>query len=247
MQAVDWEARIKHLQKIKPRENTTTSTTHKCDICRDIGFVDAVDEKGHSYAKPCICRAKKMHELRLEYSGISEFFLSKNFNNFVVKNKEQESMKNRCLEYAKSQAYEKSSLALLGNVGSGKTHLAMAVSNYLINIGVNVMYVDYRGFITRMKQSMIDRDEYELMIRRVQNVEILFIDDFYKGNLTKTDPSIMFEVINYRYFSKKPIILTSEMDLEDIIDVDEGVGSRIREMSEGFVIRASSYNYRLRR
>lgn len=188
-----------------------------------------------------------MHELRLEYSGISEFFLSKNFNNFVVKNKEQESMKNRCLEYVKSQAYEKSSLALLGNVGSGKTHLAMAVSNYLINIGVDVMYVDYRGFITRMKHSMIDRDEYELMIRRVQNVEILFIDDFYKGNLTKTDPSIMFEVINYRYFSKKPIILTSEMDLEDIIDVDEGVGSRIREMSEGFVIRASSYNYRLRR
>ena len=59
----------------------------------------------------------------------------------------------------------------------------------------------------------------------------------------------MFEIINYRYFNNAPMIISSEYFMNDILEFDEGIGSRIIEMCKGHIIelRGSELNYRLNR
>ncbi|QJA08576.1 hypothetical protein HF520_06310 [Romboutsia sp. CE17] len=48
----------------------------------------------------------------------------------------------------------------MGQVGSGKTHLSLAIANYLIDRGVGVLYMGYRDSVVRIKQNIIDQVYY---------------------------------------------------------------------------------------
>lgn len=221
-----------------------TTKSFKCEICKDLEWIINEDT---NEARPCICKAQREHERRIEASGIAEAFKSKTFRNFVVETEAQEKLKNKCMEYITSGDYKTHSLCLLGNVGSGKTHLAMAIANNLLAKGVEVVYIDFRSFMTNLKQSMVEKDTYQYEIQKAIQADILFIDDLYKGKLTKTDPSIMFEILNTRKLAMRPYILTSEMSIEEIKDVDEGVGSRIYEDCKGYVLMSLGEDMRMRR
>ena len=57
----------------------------------------------------------------------------------------------------------------------------------------------------------------------------------------------MFEIINYRYLNFLPIIVSSEFTIEKMLEFDEGIGSRIYEMSKDYVVEIKNdirNNYR---
>ena len=58
----------------------------------------------------------------------------------------------------------------------------------------------------------------------------------------------MFAVINYRYMNNLPMLISSEKLIEDLIQIDEALGSRIYEMSKDYVIEliGKKLNYRMR-
>lgn len=221
--------------------STQTKSEYKCNICNDLEFIINGNE-----AIPCKCRALREHERRMNKSGIGDEFKSRTFGNYATETSNQAILKDSCMEYVKSKGWTTGGVCILGNVGSGKTHLAMAIANNLLAKGIEVVYVDYRSFISRMKQSLIDKDTYQSEIARLTEAEILYIDDLYKGKITEVDSSVMFEIINSRYLAKKPIIITSEMCIEQILDVDEGVGSRIYEMCKGYMLVSDGENMRLK-
>ena len=96
------------------------------------------------------------------------------------------------------------------------------------------------GVITR---TVTDSEE----INRMKNVSVLFIDDLFKGKITKSDINIMYELINHRYLKRLPMIVSTEKYPKDLLSVDEALGSRIIEMSKGYVVEfKESGNYRLR-
>ena len=58
---------------------------------------------------------------------------------------------------------------------------------------------------------------------------------------------VMFEIINYRYLNFLPIIVSSEFTIEKMLEFDEGIGSRIYEMSKDYVVEIKNdirNNYR---
>jgi hypothetical protein len=60
----------------------------------------------------------------------------------------------------------------------------------------------------------------------------------------------MFEIINYRYLNYLPIIVSSEFSIESLLAFDEGVSSRIYEMSKDYTVEIEKdirNNYRLNR
>ena len=62
-----------------------------------------------------------------------------------------------------------------------------------------------------------------------------------------SDINIIFEIINYRYFNNKPIIVSTEKYKSDLLKIDEAIGSRILEMCDKFNIevRGKGLNYRI--
>lgn len=223
-------------------------TNYKCDKCRDMLFV--IQDDGT--AKECECRSLRIAEEKLKASGVSEEFRKKTFYNFNYE-RSIEIMeafikaKSYSKNFEKIRVTRKNSVMFIGQVGSGKTHLAIAISNILLDKGIGVIYMPYRDSITNLKQSITDSENFQREISKYKNAQVLLIDDLFKGAITKSDINIMYEIVNYRYFKSLPIITTSEKTIDDLIEIDEAIGSRLYEMSKNYVaeIAGEKLNYRI--
>lgn len=211
-----------------------------------------IDDRTNT-ARPCKCREVKTYKRILENSGISEAFQKRTFKNFITTNKPQQVIdaRNMAIRYVKEfdnlKNAKNNSIAFLGQVGSGKTHLSIAIANELMKKNVGVLYMQYREAIIQLKQCIMDEENYNHEIDKYKNATVLLIDDLYKGKITDSDRNIMFEIINYRYLKNSPIIVSSELTVDAIIDIDEAIGSRIVEMCKGHIFEFSGQelNYRL--
>lgn len=235
---------------------------YECKICKDTEWVDIKDEFGlYSSSAPCKCREARLYKRILESCGIADSFLTKTFNNYSVTNKQTELAFDAAKEYSNTfnliKDTKNNSLALLGQVGAGKTHLTIAVANELMKKNIGVRYMQYREDIPRIKQVITDEASYNREINKFKNATVLLIDDLYKRAINKgqygeylndADSRIMFEIINHRYFKGLPIIVSSEHNAMKLLDLDEAIGSRILEMCKGHIveIKGKENNYRLR-
>ena len=190
--------------------------------------------------------------MMFENSGIKDENYT--FSNFQEWNEASKSMKITATQYyqnfTKIMNDRQNSIALLGQVGSGKTHLTLALGlNIMKSKKLPVVYFSYRDTITSIKQNMTDEEYYRRQLDRFQSAKVLLIDDMLKGKTSDSDKNIMFEIINYRYINRKPIIVSSEYGIEDLLNFDEAVGSRIYEMCKDYIVEVQnniSNNYRLR-
>ena len=76
----------------------------------------------------------------------------------------------------------------------------------------------------------MDSENYNRAMSRYKYARVLLIDDLFKVSITSSDINIMLEIINYRYLNKKPMIISTEKYLNDLLSIDEALGSRIIEM-----------------
>ncbi|NYB73880.1 ATP-binding protein [Sedimentibacter hydroxybenzoicus DSM 7310] len=236
------------MKRIQENRQTTSETSqYECDKCKDTGWL--VD--GNIF-KRCECFAVKEALMMFENSGIKDENYT--FSNFQEWNETSKSMKITATQYyqnfTKIMNDRQNSIALLGQVGSGKTHLTLALGlNIMKSKKLPVVYFSYRDTITSIKQNMTDEEYYRRQLDRFQNAKVLLIDDMLKGKTSDSDKNIMFEIINYRYINRKPIIVSSEYGIEDLLNFDEAIGSRIYEMCKDYMVEVqnnTSNNYRLR-
>lgn len=225
-----------------------------CPICKGSMWHTWTDKDGYEMGKRCICFEPTMAKRRLAHSGISESFRAKGFKNFDTMNNPQlEKARTICSSYClKFQEVEKeryNSILLLGQVGSGKTHLALATANALLDYQkIWVMYMPYRECVTKLKQSITDENNYNNMMCELKQAPMLVIDDLLKGRITDSDVNILFEIVNYRYVCNLPMVVTSEKGVNELLDFDSAISSRLIEMAKGRIIefRGNELNYRLR-
>src|SRR5690606_10917926 len=140
------------------------------------------------------------------------------------------------------------SIALIGRSGSGKTHLLMAVSNNLLSKGIGVVYFPWAEGFNELKS---DFDLLDERVSRLQNVDVLFIDDMWKGRSKPTDFQLeqCYAIVNHRYLNNLPILVSSEKDFAEMCTYDEAIGSRLKEMSKGNTVTIKGgieLNYRFK-
>ena len=243
------------LEKLKQRVEVMPNddSKYQCKKCKDTEFIFYKDLNGYEYAKECECRTLKIANRLLEKSGISEEFQSKTFSNFEDRGIEQvREAKQKAIEYyqnfSKYENERNNSIVFMGQVGSGKTHLGMALANNLIKTkNVAVLYMEYRQTATKLKQLITDDYNYNTELNKFKKARVLFIDDMLKGKVTESDVNLLYEIINYRYLNKLPMIISTEKTREELIEFDEAIASRIIEMSKKNIIelRGKELNYRL--
>ena len=247
------------LNSIKANSSgTEEEIQYECDICKDEEWIFDIET---NTARPCKCREAKHYKRIIESSGITEAFLQRNFENFKPTNKITADAKAMAMDYVKKfdniKNLRNNSIAFLGQVGAGKTHLSIAIANELMKRNIGVRYMQYREDITRIKQVAMDEEAYAKEINKYKNATVLLIDDLYKNATYKNRAGYeylndavkraMFEIVNYRYFKGAPMIISSEYLVEDILSFDEGIGSRIFEMCKGHIMefQGQELNYRL--
>lgn len=223
-----------------------------CSKCRGVGFIVKRDEKYQDIITPCSCSVKDNVKSKWKRAGLNVDNSNLSFKNYKVFNDLTRYCRNRALVYVKGfkeiRNKRQNSIAFLGQVGSGKTHLSIAIAMNLMESGVRAYYMPYRDAITKIKQNMMDDEVYKKSMDKYKTSEILIIDDLFKGKVTESDINIVFEIINYRYLNNLPLVISSEYTMEKLLDLDEAVGSRIFEMCRGNVveIHGKENNYRLK-
>lgn len=201
----------------------------------------------NNYAIKCECVAKNLSQSIVELAGINLEDGAKSFKNFKKStfaniNFAKENASLYVTEFKNHEKKRYNSICFIGvvengekkGVGTGKTHLAIAITNNLLHKGVAVKYFSYREEITKIKQTVTDHETYQREINKWKNARVLFIDDLFKGRTTEADVNAIFEIINHRYLNRLPMIITSELNLNSLDCVDQAITSRIYEMSRGF-------------
>ena len=194
----------------------------------------------------CECY-KREQTLKLWASaGLTTDLKTRTFETYKPYNADTSKAKGIAAIFAKD--FKSESIAFIGQPGSGKTHLGMAIMLNFLEKGIQTVYFAYREEITRLKQNIMDQEIYQKEISKYKHCNVLFIDDLFKGKVTDSDIKIMFEIINHRYINRKPVIISSELTIDMLLDVDEATGSRIFEMCRDHLVemRGKENNYRMR-
>lgn len=219
----------------------------KCCKCKDTGFVFV-----NGKAQKCECYDLTVAENAFRASGIKDTQYT--FSNYEECNDIAKTIKRTAIDYYKN--FDKivldrhNSIAFLGQVGCGKTHITVALGlNLLKQKQIQVVYFSYRDVIATLKRYVLDDENYTKKISRYQNAKVLLIDDLLKGKITEADKNILFEIINYRYINNLPIVVSSEFNINDLLSFDEAIGSRIYEMCKNYYVEIDkdiNNNYRLK-
>ena len=246
------------LERIKrARENAKAAAVpepqYNCNICKDTEWIFKKDASGNEVAAPCECRERKMALRLMANSGIRAEDTKRGFDDFKTFGESplmsaKQTAAKYCKEFEQIRESRNNSLLLCGASGRGKTTLGMAVANNLIHRCVGVRYMPYRDEVTKLKQEITDDYNYTEHINRLKTAKVLFIDDMLKGKITDSDVNIMYEIINYRYLERLPMIVSTEKTPNELLSFDEAIGSRVLEMCKGYVVAFDSSvpNYRMR-
>jgi len=116
-------------------------------------------------------------------------------------------------------------LILWGDVGVGKTYFASCIVNALIDNEVSCMMINFAHILNKLGRLYPDeRIEY---IREFDKYKLLVIDDFGMERDTAYVMEQLYLVINSRYLSRQPLIVTTNLTLNELMNPTDMLHSRI--------------------
>lgn len=199
----------------------------------------------------CTCAKARASIKRMERSGLKDSM--KRFSDFVATEDWQKNMLNIAQTYVHADLSNGASLFIGGAVGGGKTHICTSVCRELLYQGRAVIYMPWANEMRRLKgiantEAIVD----ELSV--YSHAEILYIDDLFKPAGEGSDPTpadirMAYEIINYRYINKLPMIVSSEKYMSELLEYDEATISRLYEKAKGYTVniaRRAGRNYRMK-
>ena len=102
-------------------------------------------------------------------------------------------------------------LLLFGNVGTGKSYAAGCIANALIDRMISVYYVSSTDVVNRMQGNFgADRDQY---LKQLMRPDLLILDDLGAERNTSYGKERVFDVVNRRTLTGKPLIITTNIAL----------------------------------
>ena len=224
-----------------------------CPICGGIGFLRQDLPIGHpdfGKLKPCICQQHKSNQaaqIRLYQMSNLESFKRMTFETFSVQGRlglgddQIVSLQNALSHARQFAASPKGWLLLSGSYGSGKTHLAAAVANTCVEYGMGTLFLTVPDLLDWLRYSYDSSDStFEQRFEEIRNVGLLVLDDLGAQNSTPWAAEKLFQIIDYRYIRRLPLVVTTNQRLEEL---DDRIRSRLQdpEISSHVFITAPDY------
>lgn len=104
-------------------------------------------------------------------------------------------------------------LLLYGTVGTGKTYLAACIANALIEEGYSVLMTDFARLTNKIQGMFEGKQEY---IDGLNKYTLLIIDDLGIERKTEFMQELVYNVINSRYKSGLPFIITTNLTADEL-------------------------------
>lgn len=195
-------------------------------------------------ARECPCMKTRRSLRRIRKSGLADVMDRYTLDAYMTPTADRANIKRKAAEFCNR---DDGWFYISGRSGSGKSHICVAICAKLIAAGQDVLFMSWRDESTALKAAVTDAAAYETAVKKLKTVDVLYIDDFFKGGCTPADIRLAFEILNARYLnSKLRTIISTEMGMKELLSNDEALGGRIYERSRGFVLKAPDENWRLK-
>ena len=205
-------------------------------VCDGSGWIE-VDELT---ARPCDCRAikAKRKQSRRLGTGIPKRFRGVGFDRQPIADMDPTLIREirSYVKDIKGNLDKGRGLWLFGDVGTGKTSLAMLVSKAALEAGRSVAIYSLPRLLSDIKETYEDRSEssYMQLFERVVGVDLLHIDDLGAEKRTDWVLEQLYSIINERWQEQRSIIVTT--NLFDVDELRQQIGprtvSRLHEMCD---------------
>lgn len=190
-------------------------------------------------------RQRKINEIS-KSSGLPKRFKKKTFKNY--ERRANPIAYEKAKDFAERFPDINKGLLLVGPVGTGKTHLAAAISNMLISRLYSVYFgntTDIMSFIKSTYSKDAEVTEVEAVKLMTEKVDLLVIDDLGKENETGNTLTVLYQIINRLYENEKPVIITTNYNSIDLAkklgERGQAIVSRITGMCEPVILAGDDW------
>jgi DNA replication protein DnaC len=210
------------IRDLRPTERSARGAEPRCalGICDGSGFI--VDEATNT-AADCECRAARIAAARTRtlegriprrYRGVS--FERPPVSDLARSAAPQIELVRRYVHSIDANLDAGRGLWIVGNVGTGKTTLAMLVSKEALDAGRSVAIYSLPRLLNLLRESLESPGGLIDLLDRLAAVDLLHIDDLGAENQTEWVLEQLYSIVNSRYEAERAIVTTSNLMPEDL-------------------------------
>ncbi len=121
-------------------------------------------------------------------------------------------------------------LVFMGVTGCGKTHLASAIVNYRYQAKQPALFIVVPEFLDHLRSTFRPESKvsYDQVFERVKKAPLLVLDDFGEQSTTPWAREKLYQVINYRYNARLPMVVTTRYSMDEIMEqIESTISSRL--------------------
>ena len=119
-------------------------------------------------------------------------------------------------------------LYIIGDFGTGKTHLAAAIANDLHDRGQEALFITVPNFLDYLRRAFNPESHvrFDKRFHKIMGAPILILDDLRLADATAWTREKLFQIIDYRYVTRLPTVITSSEEMENM---DERLATRLMD------------------
>ena len=190
-------------------------------------------------------REQRAAERRIKYA---RFPVLKTFESFAFES--QPSINEALVRELMRGEYvdQRENVLLLGNAGTGKTHLATALGFAACAQGRRVRFFGVTALVTHMLEQ---RDSHDLQrfMKQLERLDLLILDELGYVPFSKTGSELLFDVVS-RAYERTSLIVTTNLPFENWIEVlgsERLTGALLDRLTHRVhILEANGESFRLR-
>ena len=137
---------------------------------------------------------------------------------------------------------------LVGNPGTGKTHLATALGHTACAQGRRVRFMTTSGLVTQLLEAREDRSLRRLL-KQMERIELLIRDELGYVPFSKAGAELLFDVIS-RAYERTSVIITTNLPFEnwtEVLGSERLTGAMLDRLTHRVhILEANGESYRLK-
>jgi DNA replication protein DnaC len=241
-----------------PTENAPHSETKPeplCPICGGTGYLRqdvSVEHPNFGKIIPCQCRLTEEEGSRTQkLRSISNLDTMGRFtfDQFVPEGYglTEHKQRNLSMTFEAARAFAEHPqgwLVLLGGYGCGKTHLAAAIANHVVEQGRPAIFVVAPDLLDHLRATYSPYSDvgYDQRFEEIRTASLLVLDDLGAHSSTPWAQEKLFQIFNYRYNAQLPTVVTSNSRIEEI---DPRIRSRLIDPDLSQIVEILAPDFRL--